>query len=187
MHSLAADDLLISRIARADVVALEALYVRYQVRIFRFIARLVRDEAAAEELTNEVFIDVWRNACSYQGRSSASTWLLSIAHNRAVSSLRKRREEPSDDERAAAQCDNADDPEVVVQKNEKSRLLRRCIDALPVEYREIVDLVYYQELSVSEASTVVGIPEGTVKTRMFNARKRLSELLKQAGVDRGWP
>ena len=101
MHSLAADDLLISRIARADVVALEALYVRYQVRIFRFIARLVRDEAAAEELTNEVFVDVWRNASSYQGRSSASTWLLSIAHNRAVSSLRKRREEPSDDERAA--------------------------------------------------------------------------------------
>jgi RNA polymerase sigma-70 factor (ECF subfamily) len=83
--------------------------------------------------------------------------------------------------------DDADDPEVAVQKNDKGRLLRRCIDALPTEYREIVDLVYYHELSLSEASAVVGIPEGTVKTRMFNARKRLSELLKQAGVDRGWP
>ncbi|MGB8397707.1 sigma-70 family RNA polymerase sigma factor [Bradyrhizobium sp.] len=187
MDGPVSDDQLIARIAGADAIALEALYVRYQARIFRFIARIVRDEAAAEDLTNEVFVDVWRHARGYEARSSVNTWLLSIAHNRAISALRKRREEPSDDERTAALRDDADDPETAAQKNDKSRLLRRCIDALPVEYREIVDLVYYHELSVAEASAVVGIPEGTVKTRMFNARKRLSELLKDAGVDRGWP
>jgi RNA polymerase sigma-70 factor (ECF subfamily) len=181
------DDQLIARIAGADAIALEALYVRHQTRIFRFIARIVRDEAAAEDLTNEVFVDVWRHARGYEARSSVNTWLLSIAHNRAISALRKRREEPSDDLRTASLRDDADDPETAAQKSDKSRLLRRCIDALPVEYREIIDLVYYHELSVAEASAVVGIPEGTVKTRMFNARKRLSELLKDAGVDRGWP
>jgi RNA polymerase sigma-70 factor, ECF subfamily len=187
MDRLVSDDQLIARMAGADAIALEVLYVRYHTRIFRFIARIVRDEATAEDLTNEVFVDVWQHARGYEARSSVNTWLLSIAHNRAISALRKRREEPSDDERTASLRDDSDDPETAAQKNDKSRLLRQCIDALPVEYREIVDLVYYHELSVAEASAVVGIPEGTVKTRMFNARKRLSELLKDAGVDRGWP
>lgn len=187
MDRLTADDQLIARVARADAVALEALYMRHQNRVFGFIARIVRDEAMAEELTNEVFVDVWQHAGGFEGRSAATTWLLSIAHNRAVSALRKRREEPWDDERAANLLDDADNSEVAAQKADKSRLLRRCIDALGTEYREIVDLVYYHELSVNEASTVLGIPEGTVKTRLFNARKRLSQLLKEVGVDRGWP
>src|SRR6266699_1357542 len=174
MSSLVADDQLVARIAKADTVALEALYMRHHTRVFRFIARIVRDEAVAEELANEVFVDIWRNARSYEGRSSATTWLLSIARNRAVSALRKRREEPWDNEKATTLRDDADDSEVTVQKTDKSRLLRRCIDALPTEYREIVDLVYYHELSVSEVGSVLRIPEGTVKTRLFNARKRLS-------------
>lgn len=187
MDCLISDDQLVARIGGADTIALEALYVRYHARIFRFIARMVRDEAAAEDLTNEVFVDVWQHARGFEARSSVYTWLLSVARNRTISAIRKRREEPSDDERAASLPDDADDPETVVQKADKGRLLRRCIDALPFEYREIIDLVYYHELSVAEASAVVGIPEGTVKTRMFNARRRLSELLKEAGVDRGWP
>ena len=65
--------------------------------------------------------------------------------------------------------------------------MRRCMEALSAEHREIIDLVYYHELSIAEVAAVVGIPENTVKTRMFYARKRLSEILKAAGVDRGWP
>jgi len=187
MDQFIADDQLIARVAGADSVALETLYMRHQKRIFGFIARIVRDEAVAEELTNEVFVDVWKHAGGYEGRSAATTWLLSIAHNRAISALRKRREEPWDDEKAVSLVDEADNSEVAVQKADKSRLLRRCIDALSTDHREIIDLVYYHELSVSEASAVLGIPEGTVKTRLFNARKRLSELLKNLGVDRGWP
>ena len=187
MDCLISDDQLVARIGGADITALEALYVRYHARIFRFIVRMVRDEAAAEDLTNEVFVDVWQHARGFEARSSVYTWLLSLARNRTISATRKRREEPSDDERAASLPDDADDPETVVQKADKGRQLRRCIDALPFEYREIIDLVYYHELSVAEASAVVGIPEGTVKTRMFKARKRLSGLLKEAGVDRGWP
>jgi len=187
MDRLIADDALIARVAAADPVALETLYMRHQNRVFGFIARIVRDEAVAEELTNEVFVDVWKHAGGYEARSRATTWLLSIAHNRAISSLRKRREEPWDDETAVSLADEADNSEVALQKADKGRLLRQCIDALSTEYREIVDLVYFHELSVAEASAVLGIPEGTVKTRLFNARKRLSVLLKDAGVDRGWP
>ncbi len=182
-----ADDELIARVAGNDSVALEALYTRHEPRIFRFIQRIVRNEAVAEELTNEVFVDVWRHARSYERRSLATTWLLSIAHNRAISSLRKRREEAWDEDEAAELHDEADPSDVVMQKAEKGRMLRKCVDALPADHREILDLIYYHELSVSEASAVLNVPEGTVKTRLFTARQRLSELLKKAGVDRGWP
>ena len=66
-------------------------------------------------------------------------------------------------------------------------MLRQCLAALSAEHREIIDLVYYHEKSVEEVAGIVGIPEATVKTRMFYARKKLSELLKERGIDRGWP
>ena len=181
------DDRLIARIADRDQAALRLLVGRHQLRVYRFLLRIVRNEAVAEELANEVFMEVWRSARRFQGNSSAQTWLLSIAHHRAVSSLRKRREEPWDEELAHAIPAGGDNPEVAAQKQDKSAMMRRCMDALSAEHREIIDLVYYHELSIAEVAAVVGIPENTVKTRMFYARKRLSELLKSAGVDRGWP
>jgi len=123
----------------------------------------------------------------FEGASSAITWMLSIAHHRAVSSLRKRRDQGWDERAAAAVPDTADDPEVAAQKIDKGAILRRCLDALSPEHKGIVDLVYYHEMSISEAAEVLQIPENTVKTRLFHARRRLSELLERAGIDRGWP
>ncbi len=187
MTQLADDRQLILGLASADERALRTLIARHQMRVFRFIARIVRNDAVAEELTNEVFLEAWRNAKTFEGRSSPITWLLSIAHNRAVSSLRKRREQSWNEEQANEIADTDDSPEVIAQKTDKSAVMRRCLDGLSAEHRTIIDLVYYHEQSISEASAVLGIPEATVKTRMFYARKRLSELLKAAGVDRGWP
>jgi RNA polymerase sigma-70 factor (ECF subfamily) len=181
------DKELIERIAAQDQQAVEVLFARYQVRVFRFVLRRVRSEAVAEELTNEVFLEVWRNAAKFEGRSSLSSWMLGIAHNKAVSLLRKRREDELDDDAAGAIADDADNPETTAQKTDKGALLRQCLDRLSDDHKTIVDLVYYQEMSIAEVAEVVGIPENTVKTRMFYARKKLSEFLKEAGVDRGWP
>jgi RNA polymerase sigma-70 factor (ECF subfamily) len=101
--------------------------------------------------------------------------------------MRRKPEEELDEETAGAIEDASDDPEVAIQKKDKSAALRKCLQALSPEHREVIDLVYYHEKSVEEVAEVVGIPEATVKTRMFYARKRLSELLKAAGIDRGWP
>ena len=90
-------------------------------------------------------------------------------------------------EAANAIEDSSDDPEVTAQKKDTSQALRKCLGALSPEHREIVDLVYYHEKSVEEVAEIVGIPENTVKTRLFYARKKLAELLKAAGVERGWP
>jgi RNA polymerase sigma-70 factor, ECF subfamily len=178
---------LIKRVAGRDQAAIEALFTQYQVRVFRFILRRVRLEAVAEELTNEVFMEVWRNAAKFEGRSSLSSWILGIAHNRAISSLRKRREETIEEGAAEAIPDDADTPETRAQKTDKGALLRSCIERLSDDHATVVDLIYYHELSIAEVAKIVGIPENTVKTRMFHARKKLSDLLSEAGVDRGWP
>jgi RNA polymerase sigma-70 factor (ECF subfamily) len=76
---------------------------------------------------------------------------------------------------------------VAVQKKDTSEALRKCLTALSLEHRKVVDLVFYHEKSVEEVAEIVGIPENTVKTRLFYARKKLAELLKAAGIERGWP
>jgi RNA polymerase sigma-70 factor (ECF subfamily) len=101
--------------------------------------------------------------------------------------LRRRKDVELDDEAANAIEDTSDDPEVATQKKDTSQALRKCLTALSPDHREIVDLVYYHEKSVEEVAGIVGIPENTVKTRLFYARKKLAELLKAAGVERGWP
>jgi RNA polymerase sigma-70 factor (ECF subfamily) len=181
------DEVLIARIANGDRLAMQVLFARHHVRIYRFVLRLVRNEATAEDLISEVFLDVWRQAAKFEGRSQVSTWMLSIARFKALSALRRKPEQELDEETAAAIEDHSDDPEVTLAKKDKGAVLRECLTALSAEHREIVDLVYYHEKSVEETARIVGIPEATVKTRMFYARKKLSELLKERGIDRGWP
>ena len=181
------DEVLIGRIANGDRLAMQVLYARYHVRVFRFVVRLVRDESTAEDLISEVFLDVWRQAGRFEGRSAVSTWMLAIARFKALSALRRRPDQELDEETAGAIEDPSDDPAAALEKKDKSTMLRKCLTGLSAEHREIIDLVYYHEKSVEEVAEIVGIPQNTVKTRMFYARKRLAELLKAAGIDRGWP
>jgi len=181
------DEVLIGRIANGDRLAMQVLFARHHVRVFRFVLRLVREEATAEDLISEVFLDVWRQAGKFEGRSQVSTWLLAIARFKALSVLRRKPEQELDEETAEAIEDTSDTPDVVLEKKQKSDLIRKCLTGLSAEHREIIDLVYYHEKSVEEVAEIVGIPEATVKTRMFYARKKLAELLKAQGIERGWP
>jgi len=181
------DEALIGRIAGGDRLAMQVLFARHHVRVYRFLLRLIRNEATAEDLVSEVFLEVWRQAEKFEGRAAVSTWMLGIARFKALTALRRRGEEELDEDEAAAIADHTDDPEVALAKKDKGAALRQCLTRLSAEHREIVDLVYYHEKSVEEVASIVGIPEATVKTRMFYARKKLSELLKEQGIDRGWP
>jgi RNA polymerase sigma-70 factor, ECF subfamily len=186
MHTIT-DEVLIAKIAKGDRSAMEALFARYRVRVFKFVLRLVRNEAIAEELNSDVFVDIWRQAGTFEGRAAVSTWIFSIARFKALNALQRRTEDELDEAKAETIEDNADDPETVLAKKDKAAVLRQCLDALSSEHREIVNLVYYQHKSVEEVSGIVGIPEATVKTRIFYARKKLSELLAERGIERGWP
>src|SRR5580704_11699521 len=104
------DDVLIGRIANGDRLAMQVLFARHHVKVYRFVLRFLRNESAAEDLISDVFLDVWRQAGKFEGRSAVSTWLLSMARFKALSQLRRRTEEELDDETAAAIEDQSDDP-----------------------------------------------------------------------------
>jgi RNA polymerase sigma-70 factor (ECF subfamily) len=174
---------LLRDIARGDKRAMQVLFARHNVRVYRFIARMVGDGATAEDLVSEVFLDVWRKADQFEGRSQVSTWLLAIARFKALSHLRSRTTDYLDDEAALAVEDPADNPEVALEKRDRGALLRKCLTQLSAGHREVIDLVYYHERSMEEVAQILRIPEATVRTRMFYARKRMAELLKAEGLD----
>src|SRR5450755_3200816 len=130
------DEVLIARIAGGDRLAMQVLFARHHVRVYRFVLRLVRNEATAEDLISEVFLDVWRQANRFEGRSAVTTWLMAIARFKALSAMRRRPDQELDEEMVQAIEDTADDPEVVVQKKDKSDALRKCLTALSPEHRE---------------------------------------------------
>jgi len=177
-REIASDEVLIRRIAGGDQLAMQTLFVRHRVALYRWLLRLVGDEALAEDLLSDVFLDVWRQAAKFEARSSVSTWLLAIARHKAMSALRRRTNDPLDDEIMAEIPDNADSAEVILQKQDDIAVLRQCLTQLSPAHREIIDLVYYHEKSIAEVAEIIGAPQNTVKTRMFYARKRVTELLE---------
>ena len=176
------DEVLISRIAGGDRLAMQVLYARHHVRVYRFVLRLVRNEATAEDLISEVFLDVWRQAEGFESKSQVSTWLLAIARYKALSALRRRTDEHLDDQMAASIEDTAEDPEAVVNTKDRATIIQKCLTQLSPAHREVIDLVYYHEKSVDEVAQIVGVPAATVKTRMFYARNKMADLLKQSGM-----
>ena len=177
------DEMLLEKIAKGDRTAMHTLYARHNVRVYRFVLRMLRDTATAEDLVSLVFLDVWRTASQFEGRSQVSTWLLSIARFKALTALRQRKHEDIDQDDVMQIADQADTPEASLDRSRTSAILRACVAKLSPAHREIVSLVYYHEKSVEEVAQLVGIPASTVKTRMFYARKQLAELLKSAGID----
>ena len=177
------DEMLLANIAAGDRTAMHTLYSRHHVRVYRFILRMLRDAATAEDLVSQVFLDVWRTARQFEGRAQVSTWLLSIARFKALTALRQRQHEDIDQDDVLDIPDGADTPEAALERTRTSDILRACIAKLSPAHREIINLVYYHEKSVEEVGRIVGIPQSTVKTRMFYARKQLAELLKSHGVE----
>lgn len=182
----AADAELLGRIAAGDKLAMHAFYARHSLRVHRFVLRIVGEQTLAEDITSDVFLVAWRQAGRFEGRSAATTWLLAIARFKAYAALRRRPEQELDESMANAIEDGADDPEQALHKRSRGEILRRCLGALSAENREIIDLVYYHELPLAEIAKLYDIPENTVKTRMFYARKKLAQLARAAGLDREW-
>jgi RNA polymerase sigma-70 factor, ECF subfamily len=178
------DEMLLESIAAGEKAAMHVLYARHNVRVYRFILRIVGDTSVAEDLVSQVFLDVWRTAGQFEGRSQVSTWMLAIARFKALTALRNRRHEDIEQEEVLQIADTGDTPETAMDRRQTSSTLRKAIAQLSPAHREIIDLVYYHEKSVEEVGQIIGIPQATVKTRMFYARKHLAELLKDAGFER---
>ncbi len=172
----------LERIANRDRKAFEELYREYGPRVFRFAVRMIHDETKAEEVTNDVMVEVWKSAGKFQGRSAPSTWIFSIARHRALNAVRRKTLPMTNiDDAPEPQAEN-EDPLAATDQATTSNLLRTAIDQLSREHREVIELTFFQGLNYKEIAKIVECPEGTVKTRMYHARKQLGPLLTSLGV-----
>jgi RNA polymerase sigma-70 factor, ECF subfamily len=177
------DEALLGAIAAGDQRAMQVLYARHHVRVYRFVLRLTQDRSLAEDVVSEVFLDVWRRAGGFKGKSQVSTWMLAIARYKALSALRAHSDAQLDEHAAVSVIDPADDAETTMSKRDRSAIVQQCLSQLSALHREVLDLVYYHEKSVDEVAQIVGAPANTVKTRMFYARKRMQTLLEAASLN----
>jgi RNA polymerase sigma-70 factor (ECF subfamily) len=174
---------LIGRIAVGDKVAMQVLFVRHNVRVFRFVLGRVKDRSLAEDLVSEIFLEAWRQAHRFEARAAVSTWLLAIARHKAISMLHRLKAHDELDAALAIEDPSAS-PQVAAEIKDRDAVLRACLSKLSPNHREVLKLAYYHEEPVEAVAKIVGIPLNTVKTRMHYARKHLAALLLQVGVDR---
>jgi RNA polymerase sigma-70 factor, ECF subfamily len=153
--------------------AIVALLPQYRRRVFGLAYSYLRDRDAAEDVTQEIFIKLWRALATYDGRASMSTWIYTITRNASLSALRSRRPHASlSDPDVMAEADTCDEGSAV-EKEAAAASLLRMVDQLPAKQRQVVMLFYMQERSHEEVSAMLAMPVGTVKTLLHRARARL--------------
>ena len=183
----APDAELAARVAAGEPAAFEAVMRRHNRRLFRTARAILRDDAEAEDALQEAYLQAYGAIRNYRAEAKLSTWLARIVANEALMRVRKRTRRAgivplqpgaSQDEINEIPDDNMDDtPERSAQRSEMRRLLEAQIDSLPDDYRVVFVLRAVEELSVEETSEALGIPQATVRTRLFRARSLLREAL----------
>jgi len=179
----ASDGQLLARIAHGDHEAVAALYHRLERPLFAFLVKTLRDREAAADVLNDTMLDVWRQAGRFEGKSSVATWIYAIAHHKAISWLRRRREVELNDDAAAEIADDSPSAEARLAEADVATAIARLMERLSVDHRVVLQLAYFQEFSVSQIAEILDCPENTVKTRMFYARQRLKTLLEAEGIE----
>ncbi len=173
------DEALLALVARGDDDALAALYDRFGRVAYNIALRVLRDAELAQDAVQEAFLAAWRTAASFDPiRGTASTWLLTLVHRRAVDVVRReqrRRTEPLEDDSAAGVAGGATDEDAWIR--DRRRAVQAALAQLPPDQRQALELAYYGGLTQSELAERLGVPIGTVKSRMFTALGRLRELL----------
>jgi RNA polymerase sigma factor (sigma-70 family) len=182
------DESLLSLVASSDDQALAELYDRFGRLAYGLALRILRDEALAQDAVQEAFLAVWRSADRFLAeRAKASTWILTLVHRRAVDLVRRedrRRGEPLDSAAEPAASETVEDEATL---GFERRVVLEALAQLTPEQREALELGYYGGLSQSELSERLGLPLGTIKSRMFAGLSRLRELLVEAGLEGSYP
>lgn len=169
---------LLRRMAKGDQSAMDAFYRAYEGRVYRFIRSKLNDSFDAGDVLNEVMFEVWRNAARFEGRSSVSTWVLGIAHHKTIDKIRRRKPGESAELDPEMPDDGATDAAQALSAAQDAKQVRHCIDQLSEAHRSVVHLAFFEDLPYGEIADIVGVPEGTVKTRMFHAKKALMKCLQ---------
>jgi RNA polymerase sigma factor (sigma-70 family) len=174
-----ADEVLLRRVGRGDADALAALYRRHADGLFWFLLRMAGDRGVAEEILQDTLLAVWRGAGGFAGRSAVRTWLYGIARRQAHNRLRVGRPVEAElDEVAELATTEPGPEELALAGLERDRVLA-AVGRLSLVHREVVVLMFVVELSQAEIAAVVGVPVGTVKSRLHHARAALVRSLAE--------
>jgi RNA polymerase sigma factor (sigma-70 family) len=177
------DEELLALVSRSDEDALAELYDRYARAAYGLSLRILRDRALAEDAVQEAFLQVWRAARTFAAeRAKPSTWILTLVHRRAVDLVRReqRRRAPPPGG-LEEESDGAVEDEAALRS--RRQLVQEALRRLPVEQRETLELAYYGGFTQTELAERLGVPLGTVKSRMFAGLRKLRDLLAESGLD----
>jgi len=170
------DRALLSQVARGDKGAMKQLYERHHASLLLFIGSRLRDPAEAFDVAQDTFLDVWRSASRYEHRSSVKTWIFSIARNKTIDRFRRQgREVPLDEDFDPP--DLTPNPQAVAEAASDATQVRACIEKLSAAHARVVRLAFYEDLGYAEIAEIEQVPEGTIKTRIFHAKKLLMQCL----------
>jgi RNA polymerase sigma-70 factor, ECF subfamily len=168
-------------VARGDAAAFDAVYDQIAASVFGIVRRVVRDPAQSEEVTQDVLLEIWRNAARFDaGRGSAIAWVMTLAHRRAVDRVRSVQKESERERRAAVAGVPYDEVAEAVESSLERERVRRCLASLTDLQRESVSLAYYGGYTYGQVASLLGVPTGTIKTRMRDALIRLRDCLRVA-------
>jgi RNA polymerase sigma-70 factor (ECF subfamily) len=168
----------ISLVARGDAAAFDAVFEQLGPSVFGVVKRVIRDPAQSEEVTQEVLLEVWRTAAKFDaGRGSATAWVMTLAHRRAVDRVRSVQKQSERERRIAAADIPYDEVIEAVESSFERERVRRCLNSLTEVQRESVTLAYYRGYTYGQVASLLGVPTGTVKTRMRDALIRLRDCL----------
>jgi len=170
---------LLQKIAGGDEAALEDFYKAFEPRIFAFAKIRLNDFHESADLLNEVMLEVWRSAGRFEGRSSVTTWVFGIAHHKVVDRLRKKGKHQWEELESAESVESDQDLEEMLTQTQVGEHIHWCMEKLSDEQRQVVHLAFFEDLSYREVGTIMGSPEGTIKARMFHAKKALKRCLSR--------
>jgi RNA polymerase sigma-70 factor, ECF subfamily len=171
----------IGLVARGDTAAFDVVYEQLVSSVFGIVLRVMRDPAQSEEVSQDVMLEIWRDAAKFDPqRGSAMAWVTTLAHRRAVDRVRSVQKQSDREFRVAAADIPYDEVAEAAESTFERERVRRCLDSLTDLQRESVNLAYYRGYTYGQVASLLGVPTGTIKTRMRDALVRLRDCLGAA-------
>ena len=175
----------LTQIAHGDKTALAALYRALEKPVYRFILSRLNDPFESSDILHDVFMEVWKSAGRFEGRSKVQTWIFGIAYRKVIDLHRKRGRVYLTDE-VPETIDDSADTEACIASGQEAVHVRHCLETLKDDHRSAISLAFYEDMTYAEIAEVAGVPEGTIKTRIYHAKKLLLRCLSGL-VERGVP
>jgi RNA polymerase sigma-70 factor (ECF subfamily) len=173
---------LVQRLAAGDDATMHELYAAYGQRLYAYALRLTDDPAQAEDVVQDALVAAWKSAQTFRGEGRLLAWLLGIVHHTALKSVRHRSQPITDEMEEMLETGQAS-PEQQVERDERSEQVRDCLGSLSPDHQAVLELVFYQGLSLEEVAEVCQVPVGTVKSRLSYARRSLRGMLSRQGLE----